>query len=393
MSAYTTVILANEIFGKKLFAITDTSDNLILSSICAHTLWTLVLAGAQGNTSANMAKVLAIPDISKTLEEYSMFLTEIRAHVGNSFINAIKFYVAEEFTLKPEFVNLIENKFELEIQQISFDLSKNAPKIINAWVEEQTNGKVKHVVEPNNLLEKTNFYLANIVYFKGPWKFPFIQKYTQENDFYLLNGSKVRVMMMFQEDVDIRMENSERLDATVFEIPYTYSNLRMLIFLPNKTDGLPELEEKMADFNFYIYDEKFRVERCNIYLPRMKLECNLDLKSLMLQLGMEKCFSDQANYSGIAQAANSRLKINEVFQKVYIEITEEGSKSAAAAAVGIMLMSMPTKLIVDHPFLFVILYETNVLFFGRILNPLDSESRRICRAKCSKSYPSKRSSS
>ena len=48
---------------------------------------------------------------------------------------------------------------------------------------------------------------------------------------------------------------------------------------------------------------------------------------LLLQMGMRKMFSDEADFSGISEC---RLKVSKVIQKAFIQVNEEGSEAAAA---------------------------------------------------------------
>ena len=48
-----------------------------------------------------------------------------------------------------------------------------ARKQINAWVLEKTNGKIKDILQPNDITNMTRFVLVNTIYFKGKWANPF----------------------------------------------------------------------------------------------------------------------------------------------------------------------------------------------------------------------------
>lgn len=51
---------------------------------------------------------------------------------------------------------------------------------------------------------------------------------------------------------------------------------------------------------------------------------------LLLQLGIEAPFSNSADFSGISET--EPLKIDEIIQKTFINVTEDGTEAAAATA-------------------------------------------------------------
>jgi serpin B len=69
------------------------------------------------------------------------------------------------------------------------------------------------------------------------------------------------------------------------------------------------------------------------------------------------------------------LCITDVFHKAFVAVDEAGTEAAAATAVVVGKMSMPTidvQLTVDRPFIFLIRdTETgSILFLGRVLTPV-----------------------
>ena len=81
-------------------------------------------------------------------------------------------------------------------------------------------------------------------------------------------------------------------------------------------------------------------------------------------------FPGKADLSGIA--GSSKLYVSEALQKVFVEVNEEGSEAAAATFVGPFAISWPfNRIIVDHPFLFMIRDKLTgmLLFQGRVMDP------------------------
>jgi serpin B len=106
-------------------------------------------------------------------------------------------------------------------------------------------------------------------------------------------------------------------------------------------------------------------------LPKFKFDAEYKLKPILSDMGMPIAFSDAANLSRMTRSND--LKIDEVFHKAFVEVSEEGTEAAAATAVVIVLksISIPVEFFANRPFIFVIREnkDGNILFMGRVTNP------------------------
>ena len=87
---------------------------------------------------------------------------------------------------------------------------------------------------------------------------------------------------------------------------------------------------------------------------------------------MERVFSGSAQLGGISDAS---IAVDQVRQKCFIEVNEQGSEAAAVTGIGVRLTSarpadMPVVMTVDRPFYFAIVDNAadNILFIGRVMN-------------------------
>lgn len=88
---------------------------------------------------------------------------------------------------------------------------------------------------------------------------------------------------MYQSS-SFRYGQDSNLDCQILELPYKGDEMSMLIFLPNKRDGLPELEKKIKDFNFAYYDQKLHVVDVDLTLPRFRIESKTDMKKILQEV-------------------------------------------------------------------------------------------------------------
>jgi serpin B len=156
-------------------------------------------------------------------------------------------------------------------------------------------------------------------------------------------------------------------------LPYVGARLAMAVVLP---DGpLAGLRRVLADGgSLRGLLAGAAGHQVTLAMPRFRLEASVNLIPVLERLGVREAFGDDADFSGITEAA--RLKVGAIAHKAYIDVDEHGTEAAAAtAAVMTMLAAMrpppPVTIVVDRPFLFAII-ETATglpLFLGQVTHP------------------------
>ena len=113
-------------------------------------------------------------------------------------------------------------------------------------------------------------------------------------------------------------------------------------------------------------------DEVNCKMPKLNFETTAELSDILSRIGLENVFSDDADFSGIADKA---VHVSSVLQKTKLELDENGTKAAAVTAVTMECMSaMDTDPIIKdveltRPFAFLIYDSANeeVLFMGKVL--------------------------
>ena len=140
---------------------------------------------------------------------------------------------------------------------------------------------------------------------------------------------------------------------------------------------LPAEGVDMKDFLSYVNADRFKsfmeaatMQTVALSMPKFKVNTTLIMNSLLQSMGVHKAFSGAADFSAMTQAG---VAVDEVRQKCFIEVNEEGSEAAAVTSVGVRLTSVrpelkPFIMNVDRPFVFAIFNAENndILFAGKI---------------------------
>ena len=146
------------------------------------------------------------------------------------------------------------------------------------------------------------------------------------------------------------------------------NNLSFIGILP-KAEGDFTLDE--LDIEGLLESEP-EYDEVNCKMPKLNFETTAELSDILSRIGLENVFSDDADFSGIADKA---VHVSSVLQKTKLELDENGTKAAAVTAVTMECMSaMDTDPIIKdveltRPFAFLIYDSANeeVLFMGKVL--------------------------
>ncbi|XP_016967508.3 serine protease inhibitor 42Dd-like [Drosophila biarmipes] len=364
-------LLATSVTGRftddlyQVLAKSNANKNLISSPFSVDIALGMTYMGAGGKTAQEMRDVLKLPaDKKEVARKYKQLLTNLEGREKVAILDlANRIYVNDRFTINPEFNKVVRDSFKAEAEAISVSDPKKAADIINTWVSDQTRSRIKTVVFEHDTRDMI-MVLLNAIYFKGQWKIAFNSTYTQQADFRTADSKIVPVQMM-SLSADFKAGYISQLDAKVIELPYRNSTLSMVIYLPEKVDGLPELERKIAGFSPELKQQEVILE-----LPKFKIEFSSELQKTIEQMGMREAFSQKADFGGLVQS--STPSISKVIHKAFIEVNEEGAEAAAvtvAKSVRLIIRPEPLTIIADHPFAYVIRDNETIYFQGHFVKP------------------------
>lgn len=105
----------------------------------------------------------------------------------------------------------------------------------------------------------------------------------------------------------------------------------MYIMLPNRKDGLQDLEENFDKINMTAIHNDNVMYRIEMYLPKFKIETTLNLNQPLKDIGLGSIFDDTADFSGISKTRP--LKVDQILQKTFIEVNEEGSEASTTSGI------------------------------------------------------------
>jgi serpin B len=391
------VAAGNTQFTLKLYdQLNDEKGNLFLSPYSISTALAMTYAGARGETETEMAKALQFPSfpdkeggplgrerIHAGFSDLKLGLREAqkKGDVQLSIANAL--WPQKSYAFRPEYLNLIERDYDSVGKPLDYSNGEKTRGIINRWVEQETNDKIKDLIPSGVLDALTRMVLTNAIYFKGDWQAQFKEKSTREMPFKVGPTKTVKVPMMYQKG---NFGYYQDADVQVLEMPYKGDKVSMFVLLPNQGGGQPfrrpanpapkkktlgDIEKMLSPAKLSEWLGKVRRTKVDTWFPKFKMISQFSLSDKLQALGMKKAFGD-ADFSGMD--GSKRLYLSAVLHKAFVEVNEEGTEAAAATAVVFRTRSarpMGPRFRADHPFLFLIRDKAtgSVLFLGRYAEP------------------------
>lgn len=349
---------------------TNGTKNIVISPYSILTALWLVTSGARGTTSDELRSALHFKgnadDVSGSLKPVAASLSAQSEEVTLKIANAL--FVQKSFPLSPQFVSNARTAFDGTVSEIDF-ADPGAVGVVNGWVDKNTGGKIKTIVDM--IAPSTKLILANAVYFKAPWASQFNEALTKLQPF-TTPQSKVNVPFMHKEAEMLHGKNSA---CEILVLPYKEpSTCEMVFLLPAENSSVSALVAALPA-SFSGWRESVKPELGAAEVPKFKTTYDSLLNAALSEMGVKSAFSAQADFTGIT--SSKPLAIDEILHKTYLDVNEKGTEAAAVTVVsmgrGIEIGPEPVfNMKIDRPFVLAIVdtKTKTVLFIGAIHDPV-----------------------
>ena len=376
------IVRGNNALALDLYsALSGGEGNLFYSPFSISQALAMTLAGAGGETERQMVDTLHYrlpqsrlhPSFNALDQELASRGMDSRNEEDRYFqlniANAIWGQHGYEFL--PDFLDALAENYGAGLRPLDFaGIPEESRLMINDWVSEATEEKVKDLLPPGTIDGSTRLVLTNAIYFNATWSWPFDKKLTQKRTFHLAGGGRVEAPMMSETSKDFygyaRGNGYQAVD-----VPYSLGEMSMTVLLPDEgTFG--EFEDSLdADSLDQIHDS-IEIDYVTLTMPLFEFESEFSLSETLAGMGMPDAFDARADFSGMT--GSKGLWVSAVVHKAFVSVDEKGTEAAAATS-AVVLESGPTKepipVTVNRPFIFLIRDRGTgtVLFLGRVMNP------------------------
>ena len=346
-------------FGLNLFskAVADknlASGNVVVSPYSAGMALSMLADGANGVTKDELKSALSDAVYSGDF---------LKSTKNTTISSANSIWIKDGFSVKENYIANLENSYKAQINVRDFS-DNGTVKEINKWCSNKTAGRIPQIIDeisPDQVM-----FLLNALYFKSSWASAFDKKNTFDAEFHGENGDD-KVPFMHQTEIFTYGE----VDGNQYVVlPYKSDEYRMVICLPSENAEISTLLGALDADTFRNAVFSRRTSKVALSLPKFRVNTALTLNGILRALGVQMAFTGTADFSGIT---GSSVAVDEVRQKCFVEVSEEGTEAAAVTSIGVRFTSVmpedrPVVMNVNRPFVFAIVdSETaDILFAGKI---------------------------
>jgi serpin B len=346
--------------------------NVLFSPYSISTALSMTYEGARGETADEMEVFHFVEEPSERRPAVVWIYNVINGKDRDYELHAANaLWMQEGYPILRDYVDTVVNFYGGEANSLDFSGAPEESRvIINDWVEERTNDRIKDLLPPNSINPEVALVLTNAIYFKGDWLIEFDVEGTKKEEFHVSPTESVEADMMSLRGE--RFNYTETDDMQVLELPYTGKDVSMMILLPKEND-LGDIEATLSCEGLGESIDWLKETSVDVYLPRFTFETKYFMKEDLIEMGMPTAFTPSADFTGITEV--EVLFIDKVIHQAFIEVNEEGTEAAAATGV-VMKRSgatPPSKVFrADHPFIFIIRDRVTgvILFMGRVMTPI-----------------------
>ncbi|MFW6245525.1 MAG: serpin family protein, partial [Fibrobacterota bacterium] len=229
-------------FGLNLFeTLGDKGENVFFSPYSVASALTMVYGGTDGEVASELEQTLGMSTLAPSVvhEAHNWVGLELgtrgegaQGREGEGFsLNVNNLLWGERtYQFRDPFLDILAVNYDCGVRTVDFiNEPEGSKNLINSWVEEKTNGKIKNLI--NSLSSDTRMVLTNTVYFDAAWLNKFDKDYTCEKKFRRSESDSVEVKFMRVPRGSFAY--GEGVDFQAVEMPYSGEEIAMTVILPS----------------------------------------------------------------------------------------------------------------------------------------------------------------
>lgn len=340
------------------------NKNIMLSPTSLNFALGMIAEGAKGETKEALKEYLGTDDFAAYAKQYIENIKKYNSDEENyGYKSKLKIadavWADDDLKLQDAFKKSVSSNFSAKVENLDFSNTDKTCKRINKWCDKNTEGMIPKIITPDTISKDTELCLTNSLYFESGWNGDPWTVSNKKEKF----GDKEKTKYMTCAG-DRYYENDK---ATAFGRNYA-NGLSFIGILPNE-EGDFTLEDLDIESLLKSELEYYEVD-CK--MPKLNFETSAVLNDMLSDIGLKNIFSNDADFSGIA---DKNTKVSTILQKTKLELDENGTKAAAVTMAVMERMSAmaPDPVVksveLTRPFAFLIFDEMNneILFMGKVV--------------------------
>lgn len=341
----------------------DGKTNTLLSPLSILACLGMVLNGAESDTLAGMERALGLD--RKTV---NLFIYDYMANLPVSddckmeLANSIWIRDTREFRPRQDFLQQNADYYQADAYYLPFD--QETVKKVNNWCADHTDGMIKEIL--NRLDSDSIMLLINALVFDAKWADPYYTTDVSYDEFTKEDGTKQNASFMHSTEYRYLSD----AHASGFIKNYTGQKFAFAALLPEEGMSVSDYLDTLTGEGLYrMLSDTDSYTTVYAALPKFKVAYEKSLKDVLSDMGMEKAFTPEADFSKLGEMAGGEpIYIGEVKHKTFIEVGEQGTRAGAVTMAemkcGSAMPEDPKTVTLDRPFVYMLIdLEHNMPFF------------------------------
>ncbi|MCU1351587.1 MAG: Serpin [Acidimicrobiales bacterium] len=366
--------------------VTGASGNAVFSPASIASALALLRAGGRGASAAQLDRFFGSADgahldqamngLDRTVTSSNGERTTKSERKGTvRLVDANALWGQRGISWERPFLETLAASYGAGMRVVDYAQADTARHTINAWIAEQTHGKIPQLIPAGALDASSRMTLTNAMWFKAPWEHEL--RAVGRRPFTTPRGAKVQAPMM---SVEADLHYAKGAGWQAVQLPYAGRELAMTLVVPD-AGQLPEVERSLTAAGLARLLATPSAARVDLTMPTFDLRTKSLLGEVLQALGVRAPFSaDTTDFTPMSHDPRAQpLYVGQVRHEATVTVDEKGTEAAAATSVEMKAGSVsvppnkPVVLTIDRPFIFVIHDVANgtPLFVGRVANPLE----------------------
>lgn len=306
-----------------------------------------------GLTSADKDAVNAV--LRKQRNKLANVEEDVTMRVAN------RLWVDYRIPVYRSYQSVLQNYYDADIQALDCQ-DEAAGRMVNLWVEEQTNGMIQNVMPDGPVNWRSD--LMNAIYMNAGWTYSFAEKLTSKMPFANEDGTESMVDMMGQTEYLFMGETTQ---GRLLRMPLgSRRDLEVDFILPAEGTEAGEMLAHLDEMT-----SACKEQYVNLLMPRQRVYSKMSLDNYLKDMGLGALLRrnsfNRFGPDGFAPA-------DHIEQDACIEFNEKGTEAAAVThawctSVGEEYVPpVPVPFHLDRPYFFVVrsVSLNTLLFVGRV---------------------------
>lgn len=356
-AAYTAV---NNAFAVTLTKAMPSDYTGVFSPLSLQIALQILAMGEDEELSTELLNTICPGMQRSDIEANSAALIEKLTKSGGVTINSAVI-VNTAYQVYEKFANSAADYYMASVGTMDFTDPAKALDQINGWIEENTDGLVRELLDSVDY--NTAVVILNALTLKLNWKTPFtLQKNLisfTDNDGNASSATEMKLV------TDLNYGKFDEGQMAI--LPYEGDEYAMAVILP--AEGFTASEAACALMGRF--GECSEMHLC-VRMPKIELNDKIDILKIA-----DKLHIDNALKGDFPEMIGSGVTISQVLQGAYLSVTESGTTAAAATAIVATkgLEYYEAEMVCDRPYAMVIYnVETGAVLFVSIVNTLAAEA-------------------